>query len=72
MKFLSRKQRGLGKYDAPLKYQHEKGYKDFRQGRVVNPFPDDTMQYRDWEFGFNKAYFKNKEQVLDKESRRRS
>jgi hypothetical protein len=23
---LTRKQRGLGKYDAPLKFQHEKGY----------------------------------------------
>lgn len=53
----TRKQRGLGKYDAPLKFQQEKGYKDFRQGRVVNPFPSDTMQYREWERGFNKAYF---------------
>jgi hypothetical protein len=45
-KQLTRKERGLGKYDAPLKFQHEKGYKDFRQGRVVNPFPSDTMQYK--------------------------
>ena len=33
-KQLTRKQRGLGKYDAPLKFQQEKGYKDFRQGRI--------------------------------------
>jgi hypothetical protein len=38
MKHLTRKQRGLGKYDAPLKFQHEKGYNDFKHGRVFNPF----------------------------------
>jgi hypothetical protein len=62
-KQLTRKQRGLGKYDAPLKFQYEKGYKDFRQGRVVNPFLDDTMQHREWERGFNKAYFEQLERV---------
>jgi hypothetical protein len=66
-KQLTRKERGLGKYDAPLKFQHEKGYKDFRQGRVVNPFPDDTMQCREWERGFNKAYFEQLERVKEYE-----
>ena len=28
-KQMTRKERGLGKYDEPLKFQHEKGYKDF-------------------------------------------
>ena len=64
---LTRKQRGLGKYDAPLKFQQEKGYKDFLQGRVVNPFPSDTMQYREWERGFNKAYFDQVKRVRDHE-----
>ena len=66
-KQLTRKQRGLGKYDAPLKFQHEKGYKDFRQGRVVNPFPSDTMQYREWERGFNKAYYEQLKRVKEYE-----
>jgi len=66
-KQLTRKQRGLGKYDAPLKFQYEKGYKDFRQGRVVNPFPSDTMQYREWERGFNKAYYEQLKRVKGNE-----
>ena len=63
MKFLSRKQRGLGKYDAPLKYQYEKGYHDFKHGRVFNPFHKDTMQHREWLRGFNKAYFEQLKKV---------
>ena len=57
MKKLSRQHRGLGKYDAPLKLQFEKGYTDFKVGRVKNPFHSATMQNREWERGFNKAYF---------------
>ena len=34
----TRKERGLGKYDAPLKFQFEQGYGDFKRGRVGNPF----------------------------------
>ena len=64
---LTRKQRGLGKYDAPLKFQHEKGYKDFRRGVVVNPFPSDTMQYREWERGFNQAYYEQLKRVKEYE-----
>ena len=57
MKKLNRQHRGLGKYDAPLKLQFEKGYLDFKLGRVRNPFPIDTMTNREWERGFNKAYY---------------
>lgn len=56
-KRLTRAERGLGKYDAPLRMQYEKGYADFRKGRVGNPFSEDTMQYREWERGFNTAYY---------------
>jgi len=66
-KQMTRKQRGLGKYDAPLKFQQERGYKDFRQGRISNPFPSDTMQYREWERGFNKAYFDQLRRIRDHE-----
>ena len=72
MKFLSRKQRGLGKYDAPLKYQYEKGYHDFKHGRVFNPFHKDTMQHREWLRGFNKAYFEQLKRVKEYELKARS
>ena len=71
MKFLSRKQRGLGKYDAPLKYQYEKGYHDFKHGRVFNPFHKDTMQHREWLRGFNKAYFEQLKRVKQYELKAR-
>ena len=63
MNITSRKKRGLGKYDAPLKVQFERGANDFHYGRVTNPFHKDTMQSREWERGFNKAYFEQLEKV---------
>jgi hypothetical protein len=66
-KQMTRKERGLGKYDAPLKFQYEKGYSDFKGGRVTNPFPDDTMQYREWERGFNKAYYEQLKRIKEHE-----
>ena len=72
MKQLTRKQRGLGKYDAPLRYQHDKGYNDFKHGRVFNPFHEDTMQLREWLRGFNKAYFEQLKRVKVYESKARS
>ena len=72
MKHLTRKQRGLGKYDAPLKFQYEKGYTDFKHGRVFNPFHKDTMQHREWLRGFNKAYFEQLKRVKGNELKARS
>lgn len=62
-KKLTRKERGLGKYDAPLRMQFEKGYTDFKHGRVTNPFHVHTMQNREWERGFNKAYFEQLKRI---------
>tara|TARA_R100001082_G_C4346212_1_gene152418 strand:+ start:818 stop:1072 length:255 start_codon:yes stop_codon:yes gene_type:complete len=54
----SRASRGLGKHDAPLKVQYQMGYANFKKSTTLsNPFRADTMQYREWERGFNKAYF---------------
>jgi len=72
MRQLTRKQRGLGKYDAPLKFQYEKGYTDFKHGRVFNPFHKDTMQHREWLRGFNKAYFEQLKRVKGNELKARS
>lgn len=65
-------QKGLGKYDAPLKMQFDKGSIDFKAGRVINPFSKDTMQYREWERGFNKSYFAALKRQNEYESKARS
>ena len=59
MRHLSRKERGLGKHDAPLKIQWMKGYDAFVYGKIRNPYSSDTMLYREWERGFNTAYYDN-------------
>jgi len=37
----------------------DEGYRAFKRGNVVNPYHKNTVRNRDWEFGFNKAYFDN-------------
>ena len=66
-KNLTRAERGLGKYDAPLKVQFQRGYEDFKRGRVGSPFHRDTMQYREWFRGFSKAWFENLKRVINYE-----
>ena len=70
-KNLSRQERGLGKYDAPLKLQYNQGITGFRFNKK-NPFPVKTMQHREWQRGYNFAFFKNLERVKREEARRRS
>ena len=64
IKKTSRKDRGLGKYDAPLRFQYDQCYSAFKRGKTINPFHKDTMQCREWERGFNKAYFEQLKRVL--------
>jgi len=64
IKKTSRKDRGLGKYDAPLRFQYDQGYSAFKRGKTINPFHQDTMQCREWDRGFNKAYFEQLKRVL--------
>ena len=70
-KRLTRKERGLGKYDAPLRMQYEKGYSDCKKGRLINPFHEDTMQFREWNRGFNVAYFEQLKRIKEYEARGR-
>jgi len=70
MKIMTRKSRGLGKYDAPLKVQFQQGYSAFKRGGQVNPFNDDTMQYREWDRGYNKSYEDNLTKVIRNEQLR--
>lgn len=44
---------------------------DFRKGNLENPFNEGTQRNKDWQFGFNKAYFANLEKVKSYEARRR-
>ena len=41
----------------------EQGYQDFGKGQTTNPYNPNTPKYRDWEFGFNKAFFRNLERI---------
>jgi hypothetical protein len=67
---------GLKKYDAPLKIQYQWGYQAFNKGGVFKkigkqsvfvenrPYMDEhTMQYREWQRGWNAAYFENLEKL---------
>ncbi len=66
----NRARHNLGKYDAPLIIQYKRGSEDFQRGRVANPFHKDTMQYREWERGFSKAYFDKLRKVVKYEQNR--
>tara|TARA_R100001594_G_scaffold121566_1_gene157463 strand:- start:3964 stop:4176 length:213 start_codon:yes stop_codon:yes gene_type:complete len=48
---------------------YEKGRQAFKTGRLGNPFVEDTKENREWEMGFNKAYFLNLERVKLHEQR---
>ena len=86
MKKLKQKKRNpnLSKYDAPLRIQYERGLNAFRGNQYIrsvdgikiiateNPYNSNTMQYREWQRGYNYAYFKQLEKVKQNEFRRRS
>ena len=65
---------GLSKYDAPLRIQYQWGYDAFKRGgRLVKKgkqilfeenrpnIDPNTMQYREWQRGWNDAYFEQLE-----------
>ena len=43
------------------------GFKGFWEGNLSNPYLVNTKDHRDWEAGFNKAYFKNLDNIAKKE-----
>lgn len=45
----------------------EQGWQAFKKGNLGNPYEANTQQHRDWEFGFNKAYFSNLERLNAKD-----
>ncbi len=47
----------------------KKGIAAFKSGNLGNPHPVNTDQNRQWEAGFNSAYFNNLEKVKRREQR---
>ena len=37
----------------PLRIQHDKGYRAFKRGRIINPYKQGSSFYKEWERGFN-------------------
>jgi hypothetical protein len=52
--------------DVPLRIQVEKGQRAFHRGKLVNPYKPNTSFYKEWERGFNKAYFENLKKIKDR------
>ena len=44
---------------APLSIQFDKGKFAFKKGWLGNPYKPDTIQGKEWQRGFNAAYFEN-------------
>ena len=49
--------------DPPLFIQVEKGYSAFHRGKLNNPYKIGTGFYKEWERGFNKAYFEHLDKI---------
>ena len=37
----------------------EQGKRAFYSGKLDNPYKEGTSRHRDWQFGFDRAYFEN-------------
>lgn len=74
---------GLSKYDAPLRVQYEWGYQDFFtygeykndtnkriKPKVERKLHPNTMQYREWQRGWNDAFYANLKRVQRNEKAR--
>ena len=49
--------------NPPLHIQHDIGYRAFKRGRIINPYKVGSSFYKEWDRGFNKAYFENLEKL---------
>lgn len=50
----------------------DEGRLAFRKGNLTNPYNPDTSRHRDWQFGFDRAYFENLEKVKTNEENRKA
>ena len=70
-----KRRNGLSKYDAPLRVQYDWGYQDFFSwGHSIDDFKKikpkverklhpNTMQFREWQRGWDDAYYANLKRV---------
>ncbi len=84
MKQKKKRNPNLSKYDAPLRIQFDRGFNAFRGKQYVrningariiateSPYNINTMQYREWQRGYNSAYAQQLKKVKNVEARRRS
>ena len=73
MKQKKKRNPNLSKYDAPLSIQFNRGLNAFKGKQFIktvrghkiiateNPYPSNTMQHREWQRGWNDAYFEQLE-----------
>ncbi len=50
----------------------DEGRLSFKKGQLTNPYNADTSRYRDWQFGFDRAYFENLTKVKEREDGRKT
>lgn len=43
------------------------GKKAFWNGELNNPYPEDTIEHREWQYGFDRQYFGHLERVKEYE-----
>ena len=48
-----------------------KNYKEWAAGKNSNPYSPNTARHKDWELGYNRAYFDNLEKVKSLEGKLR-
>jgi hypothetical protein len=44
---------------APLRIQHDQGYYAFTKGWLTNQYNPDSVAGKEWQRGFDRAYFDN-------------
>lgn len=57
----------MSERQPPLSIQFGQGQFAFKKGWLVNQYNPETMQGKEWQRGFNKAYFDNLAQIKKKE-----
>jgi hypothetical protein len=50
----------------PLTFQFKEGYYAFARGWLRNQYNEDSVKGKEWQRGWNKAYFDNLEEVKRK------
>lgn len=58
----------MNKSQTPFK----EGYQAFRQGDLNNPYNHEPARGKEWQYGFDRAYFNNLSWVKKKEAERGS